>query len=418
MKFFIAFCAGLILAGCLSLVQESAKSPAKESDQQQTSKTETEKSESSLGIVAEKSSEQPFVELPDGRYMAPYTDKIPGTDVEFEMIPIPGGTFTMGSPDSEVDRNEDEGPQFEVTVEPFWMGKYEVTWAEYQKFMSMDKVFKTLQSDGLRIVTEENEIDGITAPSALYDPGFTFEAGDAPEQPAASMTQFAAKQYTKWLSLMSETFYRLPTEAEWEFACRAGTTTAYYFGDDDDPLDDHAWHMDNADEERHPVGEKEPNPWGLYDMYGNVSEWVLDQYSDEGYTHVDGDTVTTAEAFHKPTEVYPRVLRGGSWELKPEYCRSAARLGSDDEEWKVEDPNYPQSPWWYTDTPGLGVGFRLMRPLNEPDTREAKESYWKADVEEIMDDSKNRIDDNGRGAFGTVDPDLPNEIQELTDEEQ
>jgi formylglycine-generating enzyme required for sulfatase activity len=439
-KFLISFIAGLVFAGCFSQAQNAesieqqeastaeAKPPATSADvpsgadvsnAANASASTTQASASTtpqadrVGIQSDKPTEQPFVELPDGKFMVPYTAKIPGTSVEYQMIPIRGGKFTMGSPDSEEDRRDDEGSQFEVTVKPFWMGKYEVTWAEYKKYMQMDKIFKALQGKGLRNVTEENQVDGITAPSSLYDPSFTFEAGEEPDQPAASMTQFAAKQYTKWLSLASEDFYRLPTEAEWEYACRAGTTTAFYFGDDADDLEDNAWYYENADEERHTVGEFPPNPWGLYDMYGNVAEWVLDAYNEEGYPH--SGSITAEEAFVKPTKLYPRVVRGGSWELEPEDCRSAARLASHDKDWRSEDPNFPKSPWWFTDTPGLGVGFRLLRPLDVPDSRDAKEAVWSADIEEIMDDAKNRIDQNGRGAFGVVDPGLAKDIGELTD---
>jgi sulfatase modifying factor 1 len=411
-KFSLAFVAGLLFVACITEAQDSSQ-PA---DSSQTPNTST--STSTLGMATEKPAEAPFVELPDGRFMVPYTAKIPGTDVEFRMTPIPAGKFTMGSPASEDDRRDDEGPQFEVDVKPFWMGQHEVTWAEYKKYMAMDSVFKALQRDKIRVVKPDNQIDAITAPSALYDPSFTYEAGEEPDQPAASMTQFAAKQYTKWLSLMSETFYRLPTEAEWEYACRAGTKTAYYFGDDPDELEDHAWCADNANEERHTVGEKKPNAWGLYDMHGNVSEWVLDQYDEAGYKHVEGDSATTEAAFNKPTKLYPRVVRGGSWELAAEDCRSASRLGSDDEEWKYEDPNFPKSPWWYTDTPGLGVGFRLFRPLEAPENREQKEAVWGPDLEEISDDSQNRIKSNGRGAYGTVDPNLPKDIENLSDDNQ
>ena len=379
-------------------------------------KTTTEKtSELPLGIVAEKPESGQFVKVDNG-YMVEYTAMIPGTEIKYTMIPIPGGKFMMGSPEDEDDRRDDEGPQFEVTVKPFWMGKYEVTWAEYKKYMQLDKVFKALNGKGLRRVNADNEIDAVTAPSSLYDASFTFSAGEAPDQPAATMTQFAAKQYTKWLSLTSKTFYRLPMESEWEYACRAGTTTAFYFDEDEDDLEDHAWNYENSDDERHPVGQLKPNPWGLYDMYGNVAEWVLDQYHEDGYTHVEeGASVTAEEAYRKPTKLFPRVVRGGSWELDPEDCRSAARLGSDDKEWKIEDPNFPKSPWWYTDTPGLGVGFRLLRPLEAPATRDAKGAFWDADIESIVEDAKNRISDNGRGAYGTVDPDLPKDISELTD---
>ncbi len=369
-----------------------------------------------LGIVKEKPSEGPFVEF-EGKFMVPYTTKIPGSNIEFHMVPIRGGKFTIGSPDDEENRSDDEGPQFEVEIAPFWISKYETTWAEYKRFMMLDKVFKAFEQKKIRKVNPENEIDAITAPSALYDPSFTFEAGEGNDEPAASMTQFAAKQYTKWLSGMTEDFYRLPTEAEWEYACRAGTKSAYYFGDDPDDLEDHGWYYENSDEYRHEVGELKPNPWGLYDMYGNVSEWVLDQYDENGYPEKFADKSLKAhEVFTTPTKVYPRVVRGGSFETEDaEDCRSASRMGSDDESWKDEDPNVPKSPWWYTTSPGLGVGFRIMRPASQPATREAKEAFWKADVEDIIFDAKNRINDNGRGAWGIVDPSLPGAIKELTE---
>jgi formylglycine-generating enzyme required for sulfatase activity len=369
----------------------------------------------SPGIRTTRPESGRFVEV-DGKFMVPYTSRIPGTNVDFEMVPIPGGTFKMGSPESEADRNEDEGPVIDVVVRPFWMGRYEVTWAEYEQYMALDEAFKKLHREGLRKITEENEIDGVTAPSELYDPDFTHDAGVGPEQPAATMTQYAAKQYTKWLSLIDGRFYRLPTEAEWEHACRAGTKTAWYFGDDADQLDEHAWHLDNGDDERHNVGKLKPNPWGLYDMYGNVAEWVLDAYSEDGYFHQaelelsKAETLTAAEAWRRPKKLYPRVVRGGSFELEPSYCRSAARFASHDKDWSIEDPNFPKSPWWFTDSPGLGIGFRIIRPLNPPERRAEKESFWNADIAKIKRDAKNRIESNGRGSWGAVDPDLPRDI--------
>ena len=367
------------------------------------------------GIALEKPAKGPYVELDDGTFMVPFTTTIPGTDVEFELVPIPGGKVLMGSPDSEDGRNDDEGPQVEVAIEPFWMGKYEVTWGEYRHYMRLDQIFKSFNTDGIRQITEEKRIDAVTAPSGLYDPSFTFDAGDGPKQPAATMTQFAAKQYTKWLSrICGDSFFRLPTEAEWEYACRAGTTTAYHFGDDPEKLGEYAWYDDNSDYERHDVGEKKPNPWGLYDMYGNVAEWVLDQYDENGYENLTKHPVNGLLACW-PTEVYPRVVRGGSWELTAEECRSASRLGSDDEEWKIDDPNVPQSPWWYTTEPATGVGFRIIQPLKTPESRDVRESFWVSDHKSISRTVDNRIETNGKGAWGIADPSLPKAIEDNKD---
>jgi formylglycine-generating enzyme len=369
--------------------------------------------ENVLGISKTKPDSGPFVEV-DGVFMVPYTTKVPGSTVEFEMIPIPGGKFLFGSPEDEEDRRADEGPQVEVAIKPFWMGKHEVTWGEYYLFMKLDRIFKEFNDKNVRPVSDSNKVDAVTAPSSLYDPSFTFEAGDKPNQPCATVTQFAAKQYTKYLSrLTGSEFYRLPTEAEWEYACRAGTTTRFYFGDDADELEEHAWYVDNSDDERHPVGKKKPNPWGLHDMYGNVAEWTLDSYNEKGYAHLAGQKeIDGSQILTTSEKVFPRVLRGGSWELEVEDCRSAARMASNDPEWKAADPNLPRSPWWYTDSPSLGAGFRIIRPYHAPNDRAEQEKWWDADVQDIRDDYENRIRDNGRGALGIVDPELPKVIEE------
>ena len=368
------------------------------------------------GLVKDKPAEGPFVETDRG-YMVPYKSTIPGTEIEFEMIPIPGGTFQLGSPEDESDRTEAEGPQKTISIEPFWIGKYEVTWDEYKRYMELHDIFKGFESFQMRAVKDIHGPDVVTAPSNLYDPTFTYSAGEGPREPAATMTQFAAKHYTKWLSILCEDFYRLPSEAGWEYAARAGTDTPYFFGDDPDELEDYAWFEDNSDELRHDVGELKPNPWGLYDIYGNVAEWTLDAYTPEGYGFIKSDQATAGDAIRWPEKEYPLVARGGSFEMTAAECRSAARLGSDDEAWKADDPNVPKSPWWYTTYPGTGVGIRLLRPLNAPETDEAKEAYWKARVEYVEWVADHRIDNEGRGARGVVDLELPKAREELKDKE-
>ena len=347
-------------------------------------------------------------------FMVAYQQKIPGSKVAMEMEPIPGGTSTIGSPRAETGRKPDEGPQFAVKIDPFWIGKYEVTWAEYQQFMQLCDVFSRFNELGIRQVTEQNQVDAITAPSKLYDPSFTFQSGEDPRLPAVSMSQYAAKQFTKWLSLLTGTFYRLPTEAEWEHACRAGTSTAYSFGNDPAQLDQYAWYTDNSDWEAHPVGQKRPNPWGLYDMHGNVEEWVLDQYDARWYAGLKGRSITAAEAILWPTQLYPRVLRGGSWDDEPSACRSASRGQSDDDQWRGYDPNEPKSPWWFASDASQDVGFRIVRPL-EPPPRDQWSKYWDADLEEIRRVADFRIDEEGRGQRGLVDPTLPQAIKQLSE---
>jgi formylglycine-generating enzyme required for sulfatase activity len=295
---------------------------------------------------------------------------------------------------------------------PFWMGKYEVTWAEYKRYIALYGIFKEFQIRKQRLVTADNKADAITAPTELYDPSFTYEHGEDPQLPAVTMTQYAARQYTKWLSAITGQFYRLPSEAEWEYACRAGAKTAYSFGDDPSDLGDYAWYYDNADEKPHKVGQKKPNPFGLYDMHGNVAEMVLDQMFPDGYARFAGKTVTAADALMWPTKLVPRVVKGGSFEDDADALRSAARLPTQEREWKMEDPNLPLSPWWFTSDPTRGVGFRIMRPLDEPATKAERLKAWEPDAEETIEAINNRMSE-GRGVMGLVDKELPAAIKKL-----
>ena len=347
----------------------------------------------------------------DAQAPAPYVETIPGTDVSFQMTPIPGGSFLMGSPSDEAGRGDDEGPQVQVRVAPFWMAQREVTWAEYHEFMKLVDAFESFDEQGLRQLADKHGVDAVTAPSKIYEPGFTYGTGDDPDQPAVTMSQYAAKQYTKWLSLLTGRFYRLPTEAEWEYACRAGSTTAYSFGEDPDDLPIAGWSYDLDAMETHAVGKKKPNAWGLYDMHGNVSEWVLDGYQEDWYAQLSPG-VQSNEAIRWPDQLFPRVLRGGSWLLDPVDCRCASRRQSSDDDWRVNDPNAPASPWWFASDDSQDVGFRVVRPATPPPAAE-RAKYWDADLPEIQEVADSRIDEEGRGKRGRVDPELPAAIQRL-----
>lgn len=362
------------------------------------------------GLVKTKPAKGRYVETDRG-FMVPYEVKIPGSDVSFHMEPIPGGTFVMGSPESEAGRDELEGPQRKFMVEPFWMARHEVTWGEYKQFMKLYNAFKTFETEGIRKVTAENELDAITAPTMLYEPEFTFEFGSDDQQPAVTITQYSAKQYSKWMSAITGTQMRLPTEAEWEYACRAGSQTAYHFGDDPSRLGEYAWYADNTDGSgTKKVGLKKPNAWGLYDMHGNVAEWVLD-YLDQ---YVTSQTPLHATRdWASSEELDPRVVRGGSWEFEAKDCRCASRLGSDSEAWREYDPNLPKSPWWFTTDPARGVGFRLIRPLQEI-PRKDMEVFWMIDNEDTQYDVDDRLSE-GRGVRGLVDKDLPAAVEQLED---
>ena len=150
----------------------------------------------------------------------------------------------------------------------------------------------------------------LTQPTEPYtDMSFGMGKG---RHPAICMTQLAARTYCQWLRAKTGRYYRLPTEAEWEYACRAGTTTAYHCGNDAGKLNEYAWYFDNSDEKYHEVGKKKPNPWGLYDMHGNVAEWVLDQHTTEFYKRSAAGLAKNPLAI--PATIYPRVVRGGGWD--------------------------------------------------------------------------------------------------------
>lgn len=299
--------------------------------------------------------------------MKPYAEILEHTGQILEMVPIPGGTFMMGSPEEEADRRDDEGPQHQVKIDPFWMGKFEVTWDQYDAWGEEMDVLRR-KAFGLEATVRDLQVDGVTRPTEPYtDMSFGMGKGS---KPAICMTQHAARMFCKWLSARTGRYYRLPTEAEWEYACRASTTTAYSFGDDPDQLDDYAWYFDNSNNEYADVGQKKPNPWGLHDIHGNAAEWVLDQYIPDFYGKAGGTVSENPLAV--PTTLYPRVVRGGGWDGDAEELRSSSREASE-EEWKDQDPQEPRSIWYHTDA--LHVGFRVVRPLNEP-SEEEEAAKW------------------------------------------
>jgi formylglycine-generating enzyme required for sulfatase activity len=295
-------------------------------------------------------------EAPAGNHKS-YTETIPGTPVKFDMIAIPGGEFLMGSPPGEKDRKDDEGPQHPVRIPPFWMGKCEVTWDEFDLYWRAKPGQKEDKEP-----ENPKDADAVTRPTPPYADE-TFKKGRE-GHPVLGITWHAAMQYCRWLSLKTGKHYRLPTEAEWEYACRAGTKTAYFFGDDPKQLGDYAWFADNSDEKTYKVGSKKPNPWGLYDMYGNVAEWCIDRYKKDAYAAFPRDKVTLSPVLLPDKARYPHVVRGGSWGDEAKDCRSATRVASE-RDWLRQDPQRPQSIWWMTD--GDFVGFRLVRAVEEQD---------------------------------------------------
>ncbi|MBN8822402.1 MULTISPECIES: formylglycine-generating enzyme family protein [unclassified Spirosoma] len=303
-----------------------------------------------------------------------YTQIVPGSDQTYAMVAIPGGKFLMGSPASEKGHKPDEGPQHSVTIEPFYMGKFEVTWDLYDLFaftnMEKEMAAKYPQTDANLTKT-----DATTRPSPPYV-DMSFGMGRA-GYPAINMTQYAAIKFCAWLYAKTGIFYRLPTEAEWEYACRANTTTPYSFGADVKKLGEYAVFNGNSGGGYKKVGTKKPNPFGLYDMHGNVMEWTKDQYIEDYYKQVASGKVK--EPYAPTTTLYPNAVRGGSWDDEPDVLRSAARTPSAPA-WKILDPQSPKSDWWLTSA--SFVGFRIVRPAKMPSEDEIKAYY---DIKVIKD---------------------------------
>ena len=262
-----------------------------------------------------------------------YTEKIPGTEVTFDLVRIAGGEFEMGSPDAEAGREADEGPVRKVTVEPFWIGKAEVTWDEFELWYLGKE--------------EASDADAVSRPTPSY--GSHDRGWGRGKRPAMSFSWLAAKTYCEWFSKKTGREYRLPTEAEWEFACRGGAKTKYFFGDDAEPLGEYAWYRDNADDLTQETAKKKPNPFGLYDMLGNVAEYCLNPYT-ETYDVKDPPPIGPGKS--KP------VVRGGSWNDPAPKLRCANRQIYLDK-WNERDPQRPRSKWWLVD--GTHVGFRVAR---------------------------------------------------------
>jgi formylglycine-generating enzyme len=246
----------------------------------------------------------------------------PPTTNAAEMVQIPGGKFMMG------DKDEVDAPPHEVVVSSFLMDRHLVTQEHFQKLMGTNPsrwkgeknpVEQLRWSDAVKFCNKRSELEGL--------------------QPCYDMTTLKCN--------FDANGYRLPTEAEWEYACRAGTTTAYFFGDSPAKVSDYAWFEKNSGGHPRPVGQKQPNPWGLYDMAGNVWEWCNDFYKVDYYQE------SPRENPRGPNEGQNKVLRGGAWRFSADNCRSGYRYN--------ESPGYSDVCFGYDI-----YGFRCVRKAGAP----------------------------------------------------
>ena len=285
---------------------------------------------------------------------------------KLDMLPVKGGEFTW--------RGEKEDDILEVSLSPFWMSKHEITWEAYEPFM-LSPIPRQKDGQPLDFMRAQiqNDIEFIARPTPPYHPMTFGMKRDG--HPALSMTQHAANKYCQWVSFQTGHFYRLPTEAEWEFACRAGSDTDYSWGTDAQKAGDYAWFGGGASTHYNVPGQKKPNALGFYDMHGNVLEWTLDQYVPNRKEYFGKDKVHNP--WVKATKPYPHVTKGGHWQQSLQEISAAARHQSTPI-WKVADPQRPRSLWYHTTTPWLGL--RIVRPAKIP-TVEEMYHYWNSGVE-------------------------------------
>ena len=316
----------------------------------------------------EKANEEIYTEATVVDQFVNFEEKIPGSSISFQMVAVKGGEFKMGSSEDEPLRGKDEGPVHNVKLDDFWMAEIEVSWDEYLAF------FKATSSQGRKEAVADEEVDGISGATPPW--GAPDQGWGKGKRPAITMSWHAANVYCKWLSQLTGKKYRLPTEAEWEYAARAGSQTAYSF--DGSPKDYSsegflkkiftpdtttinsyvAYELNSIGKTKEPSSVK-ANAFGLKNMNGNVAEFCLDYYSPKAYsTDVKG-----AINPRGPKKGREHVVRGGSFKSDAKDVRSAARDYTKTKAWLMTDPQMPKSIWWYSDI--VEVGFRVVCEVEE-----------------------------------------------------
>lgn len=280
---------------------------------------------------------------------------IPGGKLELSLSYIPAGQLSIKSAD---------GKSLPIQLDAFWIGSREVTYDEFLLFQ-----YRRNDNNSSNWKDGKYSADAVTRPTPQYM-DYTWGMGTLGGVPTVAMTQQGAMRYCQWLYQKTGQFFRLPTEAEWEYACRAGSATALPEGVTEDNLGDYAWYFDNANEKYHPTAQKKANAWGLFDMLGNVAEWTADAYVDDYFAE---SSKKPNNPWYKPSAKYSHTIRGGSFDDNPEDCSCSKRVKSLPSLQK-RDPQIPRSRWWNTDSSWLG--FRVVKPVKQPSAAEI-ETYFK-----------------------------------------
>ncbi|KAA6320566.1 Serine/threonine-protein kinase pkn1 [termite gut metagenome] len=297
-----------------------------------------------------------------------YTEQIPATPLSFKMVAIPGGSFNMGSGEKEAFHKEDESPVRNVTLSPFFMGETEITWDMYWEFYMHTMSEGRTPPEKVYANNSNPNVDAISGPTPPF--GFPDQGWGSGDRPAITMTHYAAETFCQWLSKKTGKQYRLPTEAEWEYAARGGTETPYFFAGNPKKYSDNSFwrkffaadtevissyviYKKNSKNRTQEPSEVEANPFGLKNMAGNVMEYCADKYDAQAYTKSDKNVTNPLNS-----EGTEWVVRGGNYTSDAADLRSAARDYTTHDAWLKTDPQQPKSIWWYSDI--RGIGFRVV----------------------------------------------------------
>lgn len=303
-----------------------------------------------------------------------FTEQIPGTPLSFNMIAIEGGSFKMGSDTKEAFRQNDEGPVREVTITPFFMAEAETTWDLFWEFYAHTmSEGRTPPQHVYDINSSDPDVDAISGPTPPF--GFPDQGWGVGNRPAITMTHYAAETFCLWLSKKTGKNYRLPTEAEWEYAARGGTETPYFFEGNPksfsnigfwrkfisastNVISEYAIYENNSRNRTEEPSTVKANPFGLKNMLGNVMEYCADKYDPKAYSKTPQQVTDPIS-----TEGEEWVLRGGFYGSDASELRCAARTHTQHDDWLKTDPQQPKSIWWYSDI--KAVGFRVVCDIDE-----------------------------------------------------
>ena len=320
----------------------------------------------SSGVIHEKAAEV--------TEFANFTETVPGSAASIRMIAIPGGEFMMGSPENEPFRDEDEGPQKKVKISPFFMGEYEVTWDQFWAFYSETMSEGRTPPSKIYANNTRKDIDAVSGPTPPF--GAPDQGWGMGDRPAITMTHYSAETFCQWLTLKTGKKYRLPTEAEWEYAARGGTSTPYFFEGNPKKFSNEGFmknifkadttgingftiYANNSSNRSQEPAKVKANPFGLKNMLGNVMEYCSDWYAEDAYKNIkDGELDPKG-----PSEGEEYVVRGGLYNSDAADLRSAARAHTEHDKWLKTDPQNPKSIWWYSDI--KGIGFRVVCEVPE-----------------------------------------------------